>query len=142
MFLSLSNISSLCLYPQHMLSHSRSREQLDHGVRKGRAFAGYSTSLLFSNTLTKQGLFLSPTKQLVTSGAPFIELKSQGVSDFPSGGDIPLEPPAPASAQSPPSEATVDCPPETRSPWRGPLESHCFLGPLALWLALPRSQDL
>lgn len=88
MFLSLSNDSSLCLCPQHMLSCSSFREQLGHGVHKARAFAGYSTSLLFPNTLTKLGLSLSPTKQLVTSDAPFIELESQGVTDFPSGGEI------------------------------------------------------
>lgn len=88
MFLSLSNSSSLCLCPQHMLICSNSWEQLGHGVHKARAFPGDSTSLLFPNTLTKLGPFLSSTKQLVTSGAPFIELESQGVTDFPNGGDI------------------------------------------------------
>lgn len=138
MFLSLSNDSSLCLCPQHMLSCSSFREQLGHGVHKARAFAGYSTSLLFQNTLTKLGLSLSPTKQLVTSDAPFIELESQGVTDFPGGGEISFGASCASVCPAPTFSGLSGLgPPETRSPWRSSSESHCFLSPLALRLALP-----
>lgn len=120
MFLGLGNSSSLCLCPQLMLSHSGSWPWSS----QSRGFPGYSTSLLFPNTLLKLELFLSPTKQPVTSGASFIELESQRVTDFPIGGDLSVL----ASAQPLLSVATVGCPSETRSLWRGPLESHASLG--------------
>lgn len=83
MFLGLGNSSSLCLCPQLMLSHSGSWPWSS----QSKGFPGYSTSLLFPNTLLKLELFLSPTKQPVTSGPSFIELESQRVN-FPIGGDL------------------------------------------------------